>query len=116
VADGRRTGSQSWPPLAFAVQGLPLHLSPSRLLDEFPTALAVEAHYCRQSGKRTALIVTFDSPPPARSAAVAILGSVLQPIACPPRASDATTRRMVWRRGSRGAPRSSTSRDSTPSP
>ena len=98
------------PPLTFVVSKLPQHVSPSRLLAEFPTALAVEAQFSRKSGERTALILTFPSewPPPSRSSAA--LGCVLQAVVSPPIALDATTRRVLWRRESNGAARPDTER------
>ena len=84
-------------PLTMLVRDLAQHISPMRLLDEFPTALSVEALYERRTGTRQAVVLSFDSRRPPTGRTSQALGCLLQPVVTPPKVSEAT-KRVVWKR------------------
>jgi hypothetical protein len=84
-------------PLTMLVRDLAQHVSPMRLLDEFPTALSVEALYERRTGTRQAVVLSFDSRRPPTGRTSQALGCLLQPVVTPPKVSEAT-KRVVWKR------------------
>jgi hypothetical protein len=47
--------------LKMTVRGLPAHVSPHKLFDDFPQAVTVEALYHKTSGSRTSVVLTFDA-------------------------------------------------------
>ena len=79
------------------VSKLAAHVSPARLLADFPTALTAEAHFDAASNARLAVVLTFPhgQPPAMRSSKA--LGCVLQPVVNPPEGAGAT-RKVVWHR------------------
>jgi hypothetical protein len=83
--------------LTMLVRDLAQHVSPMRLLDEFPTALSVEALYERRTGTRQAVVLSFDSRRPPTGRTSQALGCLLQPVVTPPKVSEAT-KRVVWKR------------------
>jgi len=84
-------------PLTMLVRSLAQHISPMRLLDEFPTALSAEALYERRTGAREAVTLTFDAKRPPASRESQSLHCSLQPVVTPPMVSEAT-KRVVWKR------------------
>ena len=82
-------------PLAMIVSKMAQHVSPAKLLVEFPTALEAIAHYDIKTGERTALVLTFapGSPPARRTSSR--LGCVLQSVVTMPEGAK-SSRRVVW--------------------
>ena len=84
-------------PLTMIVKSLAQHISPSRMLVEFPTAFTAEAHFDTRTNERTALVLTFDAAHPPASRESTHFGCKLQPVVTPPEGAE-STRRVVWYR------------------
>ena len=84
-------------PLTMIVKSLAQHISPSRMLVEFPTAITAEAHFDTRTNERTALVLTFDAAHPPASRESTHFGCKLQPVVTPPEGAE-STRRVVWYR------------------
>lgn len=87
--------------ILYIVSNLAPHVAPSRLLQEFPTAVSAEATYELGSGDRSWVVLAFEAGRLPSKRASKALGCVLKPAVSRPRGGNGASV-VKWYRDSAG--------------